>query len=124
MDESLRLLIAEDDAELRSLLQRTLAREGFDVATVADGAEALEELGQREYDLLISDLRMPRCAGDILVAKVRASHPGLKVIVMSGYAELDDFLRVIDAGAVDFVAKPFKIPDLLDVIDRAMDLAS
>jgi DNA-binding NtrC family response regulator len=116
----LRLLIAEDDIDLRTLLQRTLTREGFEVDVAGDGREALRILRRDpSYDLLISDIRMPEKDGEQLMAEARGLRPDLKVVLITGYAELKDHQALIRKGAFEYLPKPFKIPDLLDVIDRA-----
>lgn len=117
-----RLLVAEDDGDMRLLLQKTLTREGFDVETARDGVQALEAVRQTEtpFDVLVSDVHMPEKGAEELIPEVKLLVPDLKIIVISGYAELDLYLRLVKCGAFDFVTKPFKIPDLLEVIDRAL----
>lgn len=118
-----RLLVADDDPELRHLLQKTLTREGFRVDTAPNGVEAINQLRNSGivYDLLISDLRMPEKDGAQLLLEARTLNPTLKVIIISGCTELDQYLRLLKKGAFEYITKPFKIPDLLDVIDRAME---
>lgn len=124
MKTKFRLLIAEDDLDLRSLLQRTLTREGFDVDTAANGRDALRLLKQDPtFDLLISDIRMPEKDGEQLMDEARKLCPDLKVILITGYAELEQHYALMKKGAFDYVTKPFKIPDLLEVIDRATEMA-
>ena len=120
MSDKIRLLIADDDNQMRSLLKKTLLKEGFLVETAANGREALGLLAAgSHFDLLITDLRMPEKNGEELLADVRKTHPDLKVIVITGYSDLSQSLRLLRNGAFEFIAKPFKIPDLLEVIDRA-----
>jgi DNA-binding NtrC family response regulator len=120
MSDKIRLLIADDDIQMRNLLKRTLLKEGFLVETAANGREAIGLLtAGTHFDLLITDLRMPEKNGEELLADVRKTHPDLKVIVITGYSDLSQSLRLLRNGAFEFIAKPFKIPDLLEVIDRA-----
>lgn len=121
MTEKLRLLVAEDDSEMRALLHKTLTHEGFEVVSVPNGHEALKKLHEdSNYCILISDVRMPHKDGEALVPEVTRDYPHIKVIMISGYAELELYLRLMHKGAFDYVTKPFKIPDLLEVIDRAV----
>lgn len=117
-----RLLVAEDDGDMRMLLKKTLTWEGFHVETAPDGVVALETIrGTAEpFDILVSDVHMPGKGAEELIPEVKLLVPDLKIIVISGYAELDLYLRLVKHGAYDFLSKPFKIPDLLEVIDRAL----
>jgi DNA-binding NtrC family response regulator len=125
METKRRLLVAEDDLEMRTLLKRVLMREGFEVETAANGREAVEllQLGRR-YDLIISDIRMPEKDGEQLLKEAQVLRPGLKVVLVTSWGELDQCARLRQQGAFDYLTKPFKIPDLLDVIDRAMEVTA
>ncbi|MBI1291481.1 response regulator [bacterium] len=119
-----RLLVAEDNSEMRELLRRTLSREGYHVDTAAHGADALELLRAGAcYDLLISDVRMPEMDGEELLKAARSLKPDFKVILVTSFGGPDDSQRLRGLGAIDFVLKPFKIPDLLDVIEKALNPA-
>lgn len=120
MSAGRRLLIAEDDLEMRALLKKVLTREGFEVEIAANGREAmtfLQETGP--FDLLLSDVRMPEKDGEQLLTEARALQPSLKVIMITSYGEFEQFNRLKEKGAYGYLTKPFKIPDLLDIIDRA-----
>lgn len=117
----LRLLVAEDELELRTVLRKTLTHEGYEVETASNGREALELLRRdaHGFDLLITDLRMPEKDGEQLLHEALELLPNLKVIVISGYSDIQMHLALKQKGAFEYVIKPFKIPDLLDVIERA-----
>ena len=121
MEKQRHLLIAEDDLEMRNLLRRTLAHEGYVVDTAINGREALEFLRRHgeDVDVLITDLRMPEITGERLLSEALSILPNLKVIVITGYSQLEQHLELMKKGAYEYLTKPFKIPDLLDVIDRA-----
>ena len=121
MVKMLRLLIAEDELEMRTMLRKTLTHEGYEVETAANGREALDLLRRdgHGYDLLITDLRMPEKDGEQLLLEALQLLPNLKVIIISGYSDIEQHLALKKKGAFEYVIKPFKIPDLLDVIDRA-----
>ncbi|MCC6548072.1 response regulator [Candidatus Sumerlaeota bacterium] len=115
-----RLLVADDDPTLLSLLRKTLTREGFDVETARNGEEALDILrNHSSFDLLITDVRMPVKNGEELLRDARKLCPGLKVVFITGYCEMDERSRMCSHGDCEFIAKPFKIPDLLEVIERS-----
>ncbi|CAN5490704.1 hypothetical protein BH09SUM1_BH09SUM1_00100 [soil metagenome] len=105
---------------MRALLKKVLTREGFEVEIAANGREAmtfLQETGP--FDLLLSDVRMPEKDGEQLLTEARALQPSLKVIMITSYGEFEQFNRLKEKGAYGYLTKPFKIPDLLDIIDRA-----
>jgi DNA-binding NtrC family response regulator len=116
-----RILVAEDDPEMRLLLRKALSREGYEVETVGDGLEAVNTLRERaDFHLLVTDIRMPHKDGIEVLREVRELRPGLRVIMVTGYGELDQYLSVMRQGAFEYLTKPFKIPDLLQVVDRAL----
>lgn len=83
-DAMKRILLAEDDRSLSRSMDTWLTLEGFQVVTVYNGEEALYKLTEQEYDLLITDIAMPRLNGVDLIAKIRNVHPGLPIMVVSG----------------------------------------
>ena len=121
METKRRLLVAEDDLEVRTLLKRVLTREGFEVETAANGKDAMGLLqAGRPYDAVISDIRMPEKDGEQLLRESRQLRPDLKVVLITSYGELEQCNRLLREGAFDYLTKPFKIPDLLDILDRAL----
>ncbi|MEX0893167.1 MAG: ATP-binding protein, partial [Gemmatimonadota bacterium] len=116
------ILLAEDDDAVRALGRRILGRWGYTVLEAANGQEALERLGGSQVDLLITDLIMPHMGGRELVERVRRSHPGLPVLVMSGYADDRELRAELERSGDVFLGKPFT-PDALaravrDALDR------
>jgi DNA-binding NtrC family response regulator len=116
-----RLLIAEDSMEVRTLLKRTLAREGFDVETAAHGRDAIEILrgNLAPFDMMISDIRMPEMDGEELLVEAKSIQPTLRVIMVTSYGTPSEYDALRRKGAQGLILKPFKIPDLLEVIERA-----
>ena len=117
----LKLLVAEDDKEMRQVLSKTLSREGFEVRTAGNGEEALA-LIEREpgIRILVSDIRMPVKTGEQLLEELKRARPDIRVIFITGYGELDQYASLMKQGAFDYVTKPFKIPDLLAVLEKAV----
>lgn len=106
---------------MRQLLRKALAREGYEVSSAEDGVHALEILADDQaFDLVLSDIRMPRMDGEELLRRLRADYPQFKVVLMTAYAELDQYMDLMRTGAVDYLPKPFKIPDLLAVVERTL----
>jgi two-component system response regulator AtoC len=113
------VLIVDDEEPMRHLLALVLRERGYDVRAVSNGEEALKELAARDYDLVLSDLRMPRMDGLQLLAALREQHPHLTVIVMSAYGSHDTALEAMKAGAYDYVSKPFRPDEVLLVLAKA-----
>ena len=105
----MRVLIAEDERITRRKLQRELQSWGFDVATVENGAEAWELCQERSFDLVVSDWEMPKMNGPELVRQIRAStnESYTYVILLTARSQTEDIVEGMDAGADDFVSKPF-----------------
>ena len=97
-----RILVVDDDTDVRDFVQTILVEENFDAVSAHDGREALALLGKGEYDLLLTDIRMPDIDGFELVQRARRARPELRVLYMSGYAS--DYH--IDPDREDFVPKP------------------
>jgi len=103
-----RLLIVDDEAELRRNLEDLLRDEGYEVQTVADGEAALAALAQGPFDLVISDLRMPPPDGLALLGEVRRRWPQTEFILLTAFATLDSARAALELGALDYVQKPYK----------------
>ena len=113
------VLIADDEESMRHLLSVFLRDHGYAVRSVANGAEALKELAARDYDLVLSDVRMPRMDGIALLREVQRLHPELTFIVMSAYGTHDTAIEAMKAGAYDYLSKPFKPDEVLLVLKKA-----
>ncbi len=113
------VLIADDEASIRHVLSLVLTDQGYDVRAVADGEEALRELGSRQYDVVISDVRMPKLDGMSLLKTAMERWPELTFIVMSAYGSQDQALAAVQAGAYDYVQKPFKPEEVVLVLRKA-----
>ncbi len=104
---------------MRHLLSVILRERGYEARAVSNGDEALRELAARDYDLLLTDVRMPRMDGLALLAEVQRLHPELTVIVMSAYGNHDSAIEAMKAGAYDYVSKPFKPEEVVLVLKKA-----
>jgi len=115
-----RILLADDDAALRRVLQFKLQQKGYDVTVAVDGAEALERLKEGAFDLLLSDMRMPRLTGIELLDRVRTVQPDLEVVLMTAYAEVSQAVQAVKLGAFDYLTKPFEDEQLFVTIEKAL----
>src|SRR5579862_7740731 len=113
MRAHMRLLIVEDDRKLAEFVARGLRAERFAVDLAGDGREGLEHLASYEYDLLILDLMLPRVSGSEVLRRVRASRPALPVLVLTARDATEDKVHHFEAGADDYLTKPFDFAELL-----------
>jgi len=115
-----RVLVADDEESIRELLMRTLALAEYDVETVADARAALDRLRMADYDLLIADLRMPGMDGLLLIREARRMHPTLPVIIITGYSSEASAIEAVNLGVVGYLVKPFRVPQVLSAVARAL----
>ena len=108
----MRLLIVEDDRELREALSALLRQAGYEVDAHADGREAFNSLLGSEYDLAIVDLMLPGMNGLALVRNLRRQLVGLPILIITARDALEDRVSGLDAGADDYLVKPFEMPEL------------
>ena len=107
------VLVVEDEPGIRSSLRRGLQAEGHLVHEAADGAVGLAQALSPQVELVILDLGLPKLSGDDVLNLVRAQRPDLPVLVLTARDAVEDRVRALDAGAVDYVVKPFALPELL-----------
>lgn len=105
----MRLLVADDDATVRSELSELLREEGHEVDTAADGAEAMRKLEAEAFDAALLDLRMPHATGLEVLRRVRVARPDIAIIMITGQGTIDTAVEAMKLGATDFVEKPFEI---------------
>ncbi len=110
-----KVLVIDDEENIRKLIKRLLERWQYDVKESADGEEAVIEIGRNQFDLLICDIRMPRKDGWEVLEAVKSSPTtrSVPVIVLTGMNEDDDMLKCYESGAEYFISKPFTPSQLL-----------
>src|SRR5512146_1457786 len=104
---------------MRHLLSVILTERGYEARAVASGEDALRELAARDYDLVLTDVRMPGMGGLALLAEIQRAHPELMVIVMSAYGSHDAAIEAMKAGAYDYLSKPFRPDEVVLVLRKA-----
>ena len=120
-DDTPRVLIVDDEKFIRDVLADFLTIEGYNVQTVSDGVEALEQITQSRFDLVISDLKMPRLGGLELIEEVSRVSPKTLTIIMTGFGTVETAIDAMKRGAYDYVLKPFKIEEVIHIIQRGID---
>lgn len=109
----MRILVVEDDADLNELIRRRLKKEGYGADGCFDGEEALNYLSSADYDLMITDIMMPRQDGLSLVRQLRQQGNSMPVIFLSARDSVEDRVTGLDVGADDYLIKPFAFEELL-----------
>jgi two-component system response regulator MprA len=109
---ALRILVVDDDAPIRRTLTRTLAAEGYDVEAVGDGGAALAAVERRVPDVLVLDVTMPGLDGLAVCRRLRARGLALPILLLTARDAVSDRVDGLDAGADDYLVKPFAVPEL------------
>ena len=115
-----RLLVIDDEEDIREMLEFVLASDGFSVVTADGGLAALEIAEERRFDVAITDMKMPDMDGLETLAALKKLDATLEVIVVTGYASEQTAAECIKLGAYAYLRKPFEVADLLALIERAM----
>ena len=123
MSRPIRVLVADDERNLRELMVRELARRGHEVDGVADGVAALERMRETAYDVAVLDMKMPRKEGIEVLRELRDVLEPPQVIVMTGFQEVSTAVEAMKLGAYDYLTKPTKIEELDVVIRKAAEKA-
>src|SRR5579859_2076729 len=120
-DERPRVLIVDDEKFIRDILADFLGMEGYVVRTAEDGAAALNELHQTRYDMVISDLKMPRMGGIELLEAITNAAPNAITVIMTGFGTVETAIDAMKRGAYDYILKPFKVEEVIHVVQRGLE---
>lgn len=115
------ILVVDDEAVIREGLQRTLDGERFAVETCRSGHAAIELLQEKNYDLIITDLKMPGMNGIEVLKAVKGLQPDVPVIMITGYATVDTAVEAMKNGATDYISKPFTPDQIMEKIDKSIE---
>ncbi|MCK5055161.1 MAG: response regulator, partial [Candidatus Aminicenantes bacterium] len=102
------------------MLTIVLKKAGYDVTSSENGYIALDKLAKENFDLIISDIKMPGIHGIELLKRIKATHPEIPVIMITAYASANDAVEAMKLGAEDYITKPFNIDELKLIIDKAI----
>ena len=116
-----RVLVCDDKENFVKLLLRILPEDRFDVTTAGDGARALALLAAGDFDVVVTDIRMPGADGMTVLGEARARDPDVEVVLMTAYATVPAAVDAMRQGAFDYLAKPFEPDEALLVVERALE---
>ena len=116
-----RILVVDDEEQMRDLLAKVLERKGFQTSVCGDGTEALAFLEKEPVDLVVTDVRMPGLGGMEALRAVKELNPDIVVIIMTAFGSIDQAVQAVKEGAYDYINKPFKIDEMLLTIEKSLD---
>jgi CheY-like chemotaxis protein len=120
MDDTVRILVVDDDPGVREVLTRFFSDAGHEVRTAADGKEGLEQVRAWLPDLVFLDLEMPRMNGLDVLRHIKAEHASVSVVTFSGHAAAEQIGKdAVRLGAQEFVVKPFELEHLATIVAQA-----
>ena len=120
-DERPRVLIVDDEKFIRDILADFLGMEGYIVRTAEDGTAAMSELTKAHYDLIISDLKMPRMGGIELLDAIGTAAPNALTVIMTGFGTVETAIDAMKRGAYDYILKPFRVEEVIRVVQRGLE---
>lgn len=120
-DEYFRILIVDDNRELREILEEYLKGGNSRIEGAGDGKEALEKHNKDPFDLIITDLNMPEVTGMELIRTIKKENDDTEFIIITGYASMDTAVEAVKIGAFDYIVKPFRMEELQVVVKNVRD---
>lgn len=115
------LLIIDDDAFMRELLTESLSEAGYETSAAETGSEGLERLNHRPFQVALVDLSLPDMDGMEVVDRLATDSPDTQIIILTGYPSLETAVDALRGGSQDYLVKPFKVPEVLAAIGRALN---
>jgi two-component system response regulator AtoC len=115
------ILVADDDASIRSLLRQLLTDEGYSITEAATGTEVIAQVGESSPDLVIMDVRMPELDGIEALPKVKSASPKTSVLIMTAFGSSNAAIKAMELGAFDYITKPFELDKISHTVKRAFD---
>ena len=121
MSEQIKLLIVDDEVKFLETLAKRMELRGFEVTTAVNGDDALATADKEKFDLALVDLKMPGMDGDELLAKLKANHKYLEVIILTGHGSVDSAVECTKLGAFGYLPKPYEIDKLSETLKEAFE---
>ncbi len=122
MNKSPSVLVVDDDPEMRELVLDVLRSEGYEVTVAQDGAEAVQAIRGRTFDVVLTDKNLPGPSGLELLPELRRACPGARIVMMTAYGDVPSYVEAFEKGAAEYLFKPFRIEELNAAIQKALML--
>ncbi len=117
--EKIRIMVLDDEPIVCKRLKPALEKQGYEVDSFTESSEAMEQIKNIDYDIIVTDLKMKGVDGMQLLTEAKRRSPKTEVIVITGFATLETARQSFQQGVFDFIAKPFKLSEIQDVVKRA-----
>jgi len=117
--EKLRIMVLDDEPIVCKRLKPALEKLGYEVDAFTQSPEAMHQIQRISYDIVITDLKMKEIDGMQVLSEAKKRHPGTEVIVITGFATMETAKQSLQMGVFDFIAKPFKLSEIQEVVNRA-----
>ncbi len=121
MSRKPQILVVDDEEIVRRNMSHVLIKENYAVQTAKDGYEALAAIEKTEFDVVLTDFKMDKMDGLEVLGKIKAKSPGTQVIMITGYATINTAVEAMKKGAFHYIAKPFKLDDVRNVVNQALE---
>jgi DNA-binding NtrC family response regulator len=115
------ILVVDDELLIRDLLYDYISGQGWSICVTESGEEALDILKEKDIDLVLTDIRMPRMDGLTLASEVKQTHPDIPVVVMTGYPSVETAVAALRTRVADYVTKPFNIHQLFRLLKATLN---
>lgn len=117
--DKLRIMVLDDEPIVCKRLKPALEKLGYEVDAFTQSPEAMHQIQRISYDIVITDLKMKEIDGMQVLSEAKKRHPGTEVIVITGFATMETAKQSLQMGVFDFIAKPFKLSEIQEVVNRA-----
>jgi DNA-binding NtrC family response regulator len=121
MDDAARILVVDDDENIRKVLTAILEDEGYDIEAVGTAKEAVEKSKKKFYNLALIDIRLPDMEGIELLTKIKDTTPKMRKIIITGYPTLQNAVDAVNRGADAYILKPFEVDKVLQTIEEQLN---
>lgn len=119
-----KILVVDDESLMREFITESLLSQGYEVDDAEHGARALEFMVNEAYDVILTDLKMPKITGIDVLKRAREKMPDAKVIIMTAYGTVENAVEAMKLGAFDYITKPFSVDEILMLVTRALEFTS
>ncbi len=116
-----KILVVDNESSMREFLAIVLSKEGYSVATAEDGKQALKDLEKDSFDLVLTDIRMPKMGGLELLKALKVISPETITVMMTAYASTGTAIEAMKEGAYDYLTKPFQVDEVKLIIKNALE---
>ena len=113
------ILLVDDEVAFANNLLKLLSKRGYDVVVVYNGADAVNMVGEKEFDVIILDMKMPGMDGIATLKEIKKKAPNVEVVILTGHGSIESGIEGMQLGAFDFLMKPVRIDDLQEKVSEA-----